>query len=267
MSFSGHIMPDTHILQLSGRAVAYGWSHGPCARPMVVLHGLGDSSLHAIAPRFADTSLRDTPALFIDLPGFGEATADDTYPATIDALTDDVATVLRSLGIAGTTIFGHSMGANVGMLLAYRYPQLAERLILAEPLLRAEHSVLATGIARFSEEVFVERGYRMLARATSLQAHRGDLAAAAFGPTLAMANPRSMHRAASSLIAPRDPGFLAMVSTITFPTTLLIGARTPVNVDDMHLDGVKVMRIAGAGHSMLIEAPEPTACAMLLGTS
>lgn len=230
---------------------------------MVVLHGLGDSSLHAIAERFATTSLRDTPALFIDLPGFGDATAEDAYPATIDALAEDVATLLRTLGIAEATVFGHSMGANVAILLAHVHPQMVGRLILAEPLLRAEHSVLATGIARFTEDVFVERGYRMLARATSLQAHRGDVAAAAFVPTLAMANPRTMHRAASSLIAPRLPSFLTMMKDLDCPRILLIGSRTDVDTSKLDLAQIPIIRVPNAGHSMLIEAPESTACAML----
>lgn len=161
-------MPEIQHLNLQNRSIAWSWSHGPVARPMAVLHGLGDSSIATYAPLFHATELRDTPALFIDLPGFGHASATDSYSSTIEQMADDVRTLLTHLAVAPTVFFGHSMGGNILISLAYRYPELATTVIAAEPLLDPAHSVMATGIARSDESHYVQRHHRMLIRATEM---------------------------------------------------------------------------------------------------
>lgn len=249
--------------QLSHRDLAFCWSHSPTRQPLVVLHGLGDSAIHTYAPRFATSVLKNTPSLFIDLPGFGAATASDPYPATIEAMADDVADLLSTLDVENAPIFAHSMGANIAISLLYTHPRFASRFMAAEPLLHPEHSVLATGIARFSEEAFISRRYEMLVRATSLQTHRGDVAAAAFLPTLKLANPTMMYRAAASLVQERDPDFEAMLLALNVPCSLLIGERTNVDVSGLERAGIQVTRIRNSGHSMMAEQASSTAYAIL----
>lgn len=249
--------------ELDGRTLAYCWSHQPHPQPLVVLHGLGDSSIHTYAPRFAATALRNTPALFIDLPGFGEGFATQPYPSTIESMADDVAHLLSALGVHRAPMFAHSMGANVAISLSTKHPTLVAKHILAEPLLVPEQSVLAAGIARRSEKSFIATGYEILARATRLQANRGDIAAHAFLTPLNMASPVAMHRAATSLLQERNPSFLAMLQSLPGQPMLLVGERTAADNATLNRNSLQVTEIPNAGHFMIAEASESTACVIL----
>ena len=228
-----------------------------------MIHGLGDSAIHTYAPRFAASSLRNTPSLFIDLPGFGSSTAAAKYPGTIEAMADDVALLLSYLQVSNAPLFAHSMGANISIELCSRYPKLAHQLILADPLLHPAQSILAARIARFSESAFASRGFSMLVRATSLQAHRGEEAAAAFLPTLKQANPLSLYRAAISLMRDREPTFEELLRQLPHPITMLIGQRSPMQPARPPRADIRVRRVANAGHFVMAEAAESTACAIL----
>lgn len=252
---------QSHIL--NNRSLAYSWSHGPHPHPLVVIHGLGDSAIHTYASLFTSTHLRDTPSLFIDLPGFGEGSASLPYSSTIETMADDIADVLSTLRVEKATIFAHSMGANIAIALCTHYPGLARKAILAEPLLRPEDSIIAAGIAKQSQESFVEQGYGKLIRATLLQASRGDKAAEAFLPTLRLANPVSLHRAATSLLRHREPSFVDMLAKLRSRSALLIGERTEADFTGPKLEGIPVVRVAGAGHFMMVESSHAAASAIL----
>lgn len=256
-------MSEIHQLQLSNRSIAWSWSHGPVSRPLVVLHGLGDSSILTYAPRFGSTVLYDTPALFIDLPGFGNAHATDRYSSTIEHMADDVRTLLNVLNIAPTVMFGHSMGGNILISLAYHFPELITSVIVAEPLLDPAHSVMANNIARHSEADYIQRRHQMLIRATQMQTSRGSSVAAAFLPSLLLASPTAMYRAAVSLLAHRDPSMQDQLAAIVRPRHLLVGANTDVDLSTITLQDTKVHLVTNAGHSMFAEQPDQTAYAIL----
>lgn len=252
-----------HQLELPNRSIAWSWSHGPVSRPLVVLHGLGDSSIETYAPLFRSTALRDIPALFIDLPGFGHASADKRYASTIEEMADDVIALLDHLAIAPTIFFGHSMGGNVLISLAYRYPERITTVIVAEPLLNPDHSVMASNITRVDESHYVQRRHQMLIRATEMQIGRGSAAAAAFLAPLRMAHPVAMYRAAVSLMTDRDPGMVKQLEQIECPTYLLIGGTTEFEPDSLGNLRESVYLVPNAGHSMFVEQPEATAYAIL----
>lgn len=254
---------DILYLNLEGRRLAYAWSHGPVARPLVVLHGLGDSSIETYAPRFATTDLRDIPTLFIDLPGFGHGKATDAFAATIEQFSADVHRLIAHLRLESTNVFAHSMGANVAIALGRNNPEAVSHLILAEPLLDPAHSVLATGIVKFSEQSFVERRYAMLVRATRIQANRGEATALAFLPTIQMANPVTMYRTASSLVSERHPSFASMLTQLGCPVHLLVGGLTNANIDHLGLNAIPTILIANSGHTLMVEQSASTSYAIL----
>ncbi len=254
-----------HILHhpVAGGTIGYAWSHGGNPHPLVMLHGLGDSAIITFRDRLARSPLADTPTLFIDLPGFGESTFTIDHPATIDRYADDIADLLHALRIPSTITFGHSMGANIGIALANRHPSLVDQLILAEPLLHAELSVLASEIARHDEHTFVSRRYTMLVRATSLQAQRGDIAATAFLEPLRCANPTTMYRAAQSLIDGASATLRTLTHGTTCPCTLIMGAHTNVDPRMLGLTQIPIIRIPNSGHFMMVEQEIATTYAIL----
>ncbi|MCA9833154.1 MAG: alpha/beta hydrolase [Thermomicrobiales bacterium] len=252
-----------HIVERPDYSIAYTWHAQTSSRPLVMLHGLGDSSIHTMSHILDFEPLQGVSALLIDAPGFGLSTATENYPATIDAHADAIVGLLDDLGVRGSYTFGHSMGANIAIEIARSRPDIVARLTLAEPLLHPNHSVLATQIARFTEESYVARGHAMMMRATSMQASRGDVAAIAFLPVLELADPRVMYRSAVSLLTPREPSFLEALTGLPQPTTLMVGEHSGARRLADLPPSVPHAVIANAGHSMHIEQPNATAYAIL----
>lgn len=256
-----------HHYHIENAAIAYAWSHGPVPRPLVMLHGLGDSAIHTFQTRAAQGPLADSPILFIDLPGYGESRFQADHPATIERYAADVASLLRYLQIDATAVFGHSMGGNVAIHLAHQHPEMVSKLAVAEPLLEPGQSILAADIARFDEQSFVARRFPHLLRATRLQANRGDVSAQAFLDPLHLAEPSAMFRSATSLMESAAISSEHMLRQLTIPRTVLVGERTKADTSHIEAAGVAVLRIPNAGHNMLVEAVFATSCAILEATT
>jgi pimeloyl-ACP methyl ester carboxylesterase len=252
-----------HLLDVPGGSIAWSWSNGPANHPLVMLHGLGDSAIRTFLPHITPSSLADSPLLLIDLPGFGESRYTPDHPATIASYASDIAMLVRTLGIERFNLFGHSMGGNIAIHLAHHHPDLVSHLVVAEPLLEPSQSILAAGIAEVSEDTFVSRRYQMLVRATSLQAHRGDIAATAFLEPLRMADPVAMHRAARSLVRDAAPLAASTLLNLPVPRTVLVGERTIADTSQFENTDISLVRILNAGHFMLAEAGLATSCAIL----
>ena len=56
-------------------------------------------------------------------------TADIDRPITYEGMADDVAALIRHLGIGEADVFGYSMGAGVALQLAIRHPGVVRRLV------------------------------------------------------------------------------------------------------------------------------------------
>lgn len=253
---------NVNRMSIEAGSIAWAWSHEEHRNPVVVLHGLGDSAIHTFAPLFQDSVLADIPALFIDLPGFGEASASPDFSAEIESYAEVVRDLLMHLNVQPRAVFGHSMGGSIAILLAARWPELVPHLIVAEALLVPENSVLAMSLQKRSEESFVERGYAMLRRATHRQALRGDAAAQGFAPVLAMADPSMIHRAATSLVRQRIPHIGEILSQLSMPRAFLVGEHTEADSLGIEDHGVDLIEIPDAGHSMMSEQPSLTAQAI-----
>ena len=96
--------------------------------PLVLLHAFPLSSAMWLAQRegLANRFRVITP----DLRGFGGSVLGDDEPS-VDAMADDVAAVLRRLGVGRAVVGGLSMGGYVAMALCRRHPDLVLGLVLA----------------------------------------------------------------------------------------------------------------------------------------
>jgi pimeloyl-ACP methyl ester carboxylesterase len=95
--------------------------------PLLLVHGLGDSSLtwSHILPRLA----RHRTVIAPDLLGHGgseQPRADYAVAAYACGMRD----LLGVLGIDRVTVVGHSLGAGVAMQFAYQFPERCERLVI-----------------------------------------------------------------------------------------------------------------------------------------
>ncbi len=97
-------------------------------RPFVLLHGIGMGR----SVYLELTSRLHGQIIAVDLPGFGEA-PEPVRTLTMERHADLVAAYLRSAGVAGSIVIGHSMGSQIAAELAARHPDLVAGVVLAGP--------------------------------------------------------------------------------------------------------------------------------------
>jgi len=98
--------------------------------PLVMVHGLGVSSRYMLplARRLAPHRALHLP----DLPGFGDS-GKPPKALGIEEMADCLADWARAIGLPRADFFGHSLGCQVVVDLAVRYPQQVGRLVLVAP--------------------------------------------------------------------------------------------------------------------------------------
>jgi pimeloyl-ACP methyl ester carboxylesterase len=104
--------------------------------PLVLLHGGGstiETTFGKILPHLA--SARRIIAL--EEQGHGR-TSDRDAPVRFDSSADDVAALLRHLGVDQADVFGFSNGASVALQVAIRHPQRVRKLVFASSMTRRD---------------------------------------------------------------------------------------------------------------------------------
>ncbi|HBY94154.1 MAG: alpha/beta hydrolase [Ardenticatenaceae bacterium] len=125
--------------------------HGT-GRPLVLLHG----ALSAIETSFGKvlpSLARTRQVIAVEMQAHGR-TADIDRPLTIEQMAEDMATLLRQLGIEQADFFGYSMGAGIALQIAIRRPDLVRKLGVAAVTYNRDgfHPGLLEGIERLTSE-------------------------------------------------------------------------------------------------------------------
>lgn len=96
-------------------------------QPLVLLPGgLGSIEMYAtIIPSLAAKN----EVIAVDLQGQGR-TADIDRPLSYQAMADDVAALIRYLGLPRADVMGYSLGGEVALQVAIRHPALVQKLVL-----------------------------------------------------------------------------------------------------------------------------------------
>jgi len=111
---------------------------GSGEQTIIFIHGLG-SYLPAWNKNIE--VLKDSyRCIAIDLPGYGKSSK-DAHPGTMSWYADVVMEFAAKMGIEHPVLAGHSMGGQIAMVAALRYPERVSRLILVDP----------AGFERFTE--------------------------------------------------------------------------------------------------------------------
>ncbi len=244
-----------------GRAVVRG------ARTVMLVHGAGmDQSVWTLQGRYL--AFHGWNALAVDLPGHGRA-RDQRPLATIEALADWLALLIRSIGDQPVAVVGHSMGALAALDLAGRYPELVAQLVLlgaaARMPVHPELLTLARAGDRRAVDLICDWGF-------GRRAHLGG-------------NPLPggwMIGTARSLLLRAEPGVLATdlaacdqygdgearARFVRAPTLVVIGAEdrmTPPSAGRAlaaAIPNAVSTVVEDAGHMMMIEQPEATLAAL-----
>jgi pimeloyl-ACP methyl ester carboxylesterase len=101
--------------------------HGT-GQPLVLLHGayMTIDAMEEIVPELAKTQ----QVIAVDLQRHGR-TADVDRPLSYEQIAEDIAALLRYLGIEEADVFGYSMGGGIALQIAIRHPEVVRKLVLA----------------------------------------------------------------------------------------------------------------------------------------
>lgn len=103
--------------------------------PLVLLHG-GLGSIEMFGPNL-DALSRDRQLIAADLQGHGR-TADIDRPFSYEAMADDVAGLIRYLGVGKADVMGYSLGGEVALQVAIRHPDVVRKLVLVSTAFRRD---------------------------------------------------------------------------------------------------------------------------------
>ena len=211
----------------------------------VYLHGLGCAGS---ADFTGIAALHGGRAIVVDLLGHGFSDRPKDFPGTLEAHAETVAALLDHEGVKDTVLVGHSMGGAIAIVLAATRPDLASRLVVAEPNLRAGGGLYSGAIAAQSEEDFVGHGFR-----TVLSTLDPDYAA-----RVRASDPAILHRSAVSLVRGTTPGTAELFYGLPQPRVMLIGTRSRPYADEhaVRQSGIPVVDVPDAGHHMMRDNPE-----------
>jgi pimeloyl-ACP methyl ester carboxylesterase len=109
-------------------------THGT-GRPLILLHGgLGSGEMFGpILPALAEKH----ECIAVDLQGHGR-TADIDRPFDLGVMADDIAALIRHLGLETADVVGYSLGGGVAFHLAARHPELVRKLVICSVYLRPD---------------------------------------------------------------------------------------------------------------------------------
>jgi pimeloyl-ACP methyl ester carboxylesterase len=142
--------------------------HGS-GQPLVLLHGgLGlTSMLGAILPQLAE----GRQVIAVDLQGHGR-TADIDRPLRYELMADDIAALVKHLGLETIDIMGYSLGGGVALRTAIQHPEMVRKLVLVStsfsrrgsyPEVLAAMDQVGAAAAEFMKESPIYRAYMSVA--------------------------------------------------------------------------------------------------------
>jgi pimeloyl-ACP methyl ester carboxylesterase len=143
--------------------------HGE-GRPLVLLHGglMSNETWGPVIPALVAAGHR---VIAPDLQGHGR-TADIDRPIDFNAMADDIAALIRELGLEQPDVVGYSLGGGVAFHLAFRHPELVRKLVTVSanirrsaiyPEMLAQQGLVNAAAAAFMKETPMYQLYERVA--------------------------------------------------------------------------------------------------------
>lgn len=129
--------PVKKVAISNGIEIAY-MDEGSGAETIIFVHGLG-----SYAPAWKKTVeglSKNSRCIAIDLPGYGKSSKGN-YSGTMTFYADVVNQFAEALNLDNIVLAGHSMGGQISIIVALKYPDLVSKLVLIAP----------AGVETFSE--------------------------------------------------------------------------------------------------------------------
>lgn len=123
--------PAGHYADLNGLHLYY--ETLGTGQPLVLLHGgLGATSM--FGPNLPALAA-GRQVIAVDLQGHGR-TADIDRPLDVALMADDIAALIRHLGLGRADVMGYSLGGGVALLTAARHPEVVRKVVAVSVALR-----------------------------------------------------------------------------------------------------------------------------------
>lgn len=236
---------------------------GGDGEPILFIHGLMLAS-DAWAAQVA--AFRATHRVVTyDLRGQGRS-AKTRDRLDLDALAEDAAALIETLGLAPSHVVGFSMGAFIAMRLAARHPARVRSLTLIGPSADAEepanlprYRVMIGFVRLFGPALLAGRLMKILFGATWLADPVNRVERDRWRAVLRRL-PRSLHRAAAA--SARRPAIQPLLAAIRAPTLIVSGEEDrpvpPALARRVHagVAGSRFAAFPATGHAAMIERPE-----------
>ncbi len=123
--------------------------------PMLLVHGCGMD--HSSMSRQAEFFGKSHRIVSVDLRGHGQSDAPH-QEYTMTTFADDLAWMCNTLALVKPVVVGHSMGGNIALELAARYPRLPSLLVMIDSVVVPPRDLLDTLPSKFAQ-VASERNY------------------------------------------------------------------------------------------------------------
>jgi len=250
--------------------------YGGSGAPLLFIHGWGmHGGMWGVVP---EELAKQTRVLAVDLPGHGRSRIQDsgfriqahTAAVTLDALVDQLAAQFAESFAKPLTVCGWSLGGQVALRWALRYPQQVSRLVLvsATPCFVQREgwpcAMAAVTLAAFAEAL--QQNYLpTLRRFISLQLRGSEqereLLANLRGNLLSRGEP-DMAALQAGLAILRDCDLRADLPEIVQPALVIAGVRdtlTPLPASQYlaeNLPNARLAAIEGAAHAPFLSHPD-----------
>src|SRR5437016_4860616 len=99
--------------------------HGT-GHPLILLHG-GLGAIEMFGPNLPALA-EGHRVIAVDLQGHGR-TADVDRPISVETMAEDIAGLIKKLGLEKPDVVGYSLGGGVALLVAARHPELVHKLV------------------------------------------------------------------------------------------------------------------------------------------
>ena len=117
--------PKTGYAPVNGLRMYYE-IHGS-GEPLILLHG-GVVGIVMFGPNVAELA-KNRKVIALELQGHGR-TADIDRPLSCEGMADDVAGLMKYLGLEKADVMGYSMGGAVALQTAFRHPESVRKLVV-----------------------------------------------------------------------------------------------------------------------------------------
>jgi pimeloyl-ACP methyl ester carboxylesterase len=230
----------------------------------IYLAGLGLASTAGYPRVISGSPLASYRAILPDWFGCGYSDHPEAFGYTINDHAELLAKLLDQLQLRACTLVAHSMGGAVAIALADQRPDLVGRLVLAEANLDPGGGYFSRSVAAYSEQEFVQNGYRLMCESIRAQALQGDPGYAVAAGMWQVVDARGLHRSAASLVLGCWPSWRDLLYQLEIPRAYLFGEKSLPDPDFEVLPahGIEVAVVPDAGHGMMWENPDGCAQAI-----